>query len=131
MLHSITVRDYMAKSVITFSPDMEMLKAINELVKKRISGAPVVDNHGNLVGMLSEKDCMRVGLDAAYNQGMAGFVRDYMSRQVTTVEIESSLMDVAKMFLDTPFKRFPVTENNRLVGQISRADVLRAIEKLY
>ena len=95
----------------------------------RAPGAPVVDRLGNIVGMLSEKDCLRVALNAGYNQQMAGRVSEYMSPNVVTVDSDASIVDVAKMFLDSPFKRYPVVDDdNRLVGQISRSDVLKAID---
>lgn len=131
MLHSISVKEYMSASVVTFSPDEDVLEAIHTLVERRISGSPVVDGAGNIVGMLSEKDCMKVALEAGYNEGMGGKVGDYMTKNVETIDADSSIMEVAKAFIDNPYKRFPVVdEEERLVGQISRADVLRAIEKI-
>jgi CBS domain-containing protein len=121
----------MSASVVTFSPDEDVLEAIHTLVERRISGSPVVDGAGNIVGMLSEKDCMKVALEAGYNEGMGGKVADYMTKNVETIDADSSIMEVAKAFIDQPYKRFPVVdEEERLVGQISRADVLRAIEKI-
>lgn len=130
MLHDINVKDYMAGNVVTFSPDTDMMTAIAKLIELRISGAPVVDRMGNVVGMLSEKDCMRVALNAGYHEELAGDVKDYMCKEVQTVEADASIVEVAKMFLDTPFKRYPVMECNELVGQISRSDVLRAIQAI-
>jgi CBS domain-containing protein len=131
VLHSISVKEYMSASVVTFSPDEDVLEAIHTLVERRISGSPVVDGAGNIVGMLSEKDCMKVALEAGYNEGMGGKVADYMTKNVETIDADSSIMEVAKAFIDQPYKRFPVVdEEERLVGQISRADVLRAIEKI-
>lgn len=129
MLHSVSVKDYMTANLETFSPDMDVMEAISRLIEKGISGAPVVDRLGNIVGMLSEKDCLRVALNAGYNQQMAGRVSEYMSPNVVTVDSDASIVDVAKMFLDSPFKRYPVVDDdNRLVGQISRSDVLKAID---
>lgn len=131
MLHSISVKEYMSANVVTFSPNDDVLEAIHTLVERRISGSPVLDGAGNIVGMLSEKDCMKVALEAGYNEGMGGKVADYMTKNVETIDADSSIMEVAKAFIDTPYKRFPVVdEEERLVGQISRADVLRAIEKI-
>ena len=129
MLHSVSVKDYMTANLETFSPDMDVMEAISRLIEKGISGAPVVDRLGNIVGMLSEKDCLRVALNAGYNQQMAGRVSEYMSPNVVTVDSDASIVDVAKLFLDSPFKRYPVVDDdNRLVGQISRSDVLKAID---
>jgi len=127
----VTVKDYMSAHLISFDPDMDILTAIGQLIEKRISGAPVVDKQGNLVGMLSEKDCMRVALQASYHGEVGGTVREYMDNQVHTVSADASIPDVAAMFLAQPFRRYPVIHDNRLVGQISRRDVLRALEVLW
>jgi len=122
------VKDYMARTIVTFKRDTPVLDAVHILVKNRIAGAPVVDDEGNLIGMLSELDCMRVALQAGYYGDYGGPVRDFMSEGVKTVNMEMSIVDLAQLFIDTRFRRFPVTDNNRLVGQISRRDVLRALE---
>lgn len=129
MLHSVSVKDYMSANLETFSPDMDVMQAISRLIEKGISGAPVVDRLGNIVGMLSEKDCLRVALNAGYNQQLGGRVSEFMSPNVVTVDSDASVLDVAKLFLESPFKRYPVVDgDNRLVGQISRSDVLKAID---
>lgn len=130
MLKSLKVSDYMAASLVTFSPDMEMREAIIQLVEKRISGAPVVDNHGNLVGVLSEQDCMKVALSAGYHEDFGGLVKEYMSPKVTTIDSDTSILKLAQLFIDSPFRRYPVLQNGRLVGQISRRDVLRALKSI-
>ena len=131
MLKSIRVRDYMAANLVTLTPDMEILRAIHALVQNRISGAPVVDEHGNLVGVLSEQDCMKVALDAGYYEEYGGQVEEYMSRDVKSVEADASILSLAEKFLSAPYRRYPVLDNNRLVGQVSRRDVLRALEYLW
>lgn len=131
MLHEVSVKEYMTASLITFKQDTPVLDAIQELVERRISGAPVVDNLGNLVGMLSEKDCLKVALNTGYYEELGGSVSEYMTDKVQTVETTDSILELARLFIETPFKRFPVVgEDNTLVGQISRADVLRAISKI-
>jgi CBS domain-containing protein len=127
---SCLVKDYMTRSVITFRPDTDVLDAVHELVTNRIAGAPVVDASGNLVGMLSELDCMKVALQAGYHGHWGGPVSDFMTRDTQTVGAEMSIVDLAQHFVDTQFRRFPVVDGNRLVGQISRRDVLRALEYL-
>jgi CBS domain-containing protein len=127
---SALVRDYMARQLITFSPDMDVLDAIHELVRHRVAGAPVVNEHGDLVGMLSELDCMKVALDAGYHGNRGGPVAEFMSTGTETVDAEMSIVDLAQKFLDCRFRRFPVMKDNRLVGQISRRDVLRALQLL-
>ncbi len=127
MIQSIEVKDYMSASLVTFTPDMDVMNAIDVLVKNRISGAPVVDDRGNLIGLLSEKDCMKVAIQAGYYEQLGGRVEDYMTKQVVTVEAESSVLEVAKLFMEKGPRRYPVVEDNRLVGQISRRDVLRSL----
>jgi CBS domain-containing protein len=130
MTKSCVVKDYMARTLVTVKPETDVLDAIHELVQHRIAGAPVVDDEGNLVGMLSELDCMKVALNAGYHGNWGGPVRDFMSDGVKTVDAEMSIIDLAQLFITSRYRRFPVMMGNRLVGQISRRDVLRALECL-
>lgn len=129
-LSSIPVREYMTTSLVTLSPTTEVMAAINQLVKHRISGAPVLDPEGKLVGMLSEMDCMQVGLIAAEDTCVAGPVSQFMKTSVIAVSPDDSLTQLAQMFLSKPYRRYPVIEDGKLVGQISRSDVLRAISAM-
>jgi CBS domain-containing protein len=117
----------MSGKLVTFTPDMDVLDAIHQLVEHRIAGAPVVDDHGDLVGMLSEFDCMKVVLAAGYHHEPGGPVSELMVRNVKTVDATMSVFDLAEMFMESGFRRYPVVKDNRLVGQISRRDVLRAL----
>ena len=130
MLRSVAVKDYMSASLITFKPDMGVLRAIQTLVDHRISGAPVIDDQGELVGILSEKDCMKVTLSVTYHGEYGGRVREYMTTNVKTIDADTSIVEVASMFAEEDYRRYPVMEDNRLVGQISRHDVLRALVSL-
>lgn len=127
---SAMVRDYMTGRLVTFKPDMDVLDAIHELMQNRIAGAPVVNDQGDLIGMLSELDCLKIALNAGYYGDWGGPVADYMTPDVETVDAQMSIIDLAQKFLDSGFRRFPVLRNNRLVGQISRRDVLRALSQL-
>ena len=124
------VKDYMARTLVTFKPDTDVLDAVHVLVTKRIAGAPVVDDSGNLLGMLSELDCMKVALDAGYHGNWGGPVKDFMSEGVKTVDADLSIIDLALDFITSRYRRFPVMDGSRLVGQISRRDVLRALESI-
>jgi CBS domain-containing protein len=125
---SVLVKDYMARTLVTFKPETDVLDAIHVLVNKRIAGAPVVDDEGNLIGMLSEYDCMKIALNAGYHGNWGGPVRDYMSDGVETIDADMSIVDLAQRFVDKKLRRYPVMQGTRLVGQISRRDVLRALE---
>lgn len=125
---SCLVKDYMTQTLTTFTPNMDVLDAVHALVHHRIAGAPVVDDEGNLIGMLSEFDCMKVALNASYHGNWGGPVHEFMSTNTQTVDAEMSIVDLAQLFVQSGFRRFPVMHDNRLVGQISRRDVLRALE---
>ena len=127
---SAVVKNYMTGKLVTFHPDTDVLDAIHELVEHGIAGAPVTDNRGNLVGMLSELDCMKIALHAGYHGHWGGPVSDYMSSDIETVDADMSIIDLAQLFLEKPYRRYPVMKDHRLVGQISRRDVLRALQDL-
>lgn len=126
-LRSVLVKDWMAANLVTLKPDMDVMDALARLVEARIAGAPVVDHHGNLVGMLSEFDCMKVALDSSYHGQWGGRVSEFMTRDVITVPADMSIIDLARRFQESRLRRFPVMDDTRLVGQISRRDVLRAL----
>jgi len=129
-LDSVKVRDYMTTKLVTFRPDMEVMHAVHTLVEKGISGAPVVDASGKLIGVLSQRDCLEVALTAAQDTCIAGPVAQFMSENPQTVDPDMNLTQLATMFTTAPFRRYPVIEHGQLVGQISRSDVLRAISQM-
>jgi CBS domain-containing protein len=126
-LRTILVKDYMVRRLVTLSPESEILHAVHTLIDKDIAGAPVVDQEGALIGMLTERDCMRAALNATYHSEYGGTVADFMSTDVEVMAPEDSIADAAKRFLEGRFHRYPVLDQNRLVGQISRRDVMRAL----
>ena len=121
------VRDYMAINLTLLRPEMEILHAMEVLLEKRISGAPVVDPDGVMVGVLSKKDCLRAALNATYYQEWGSPVAGFMSTVVESLYADMDLVTAAERFLASSFRRFPVLQDGNLVGQISRADVLRAL----
>lgn len=129
-LDSVRVRDYMSTRLVSFHPDMEVMQAVHTLVEKGISGAPVLDQDGRLVGMLSQRDCLSIALIAAQDTCVAGPVAQFMSTNPVTVDPDTNLTQLASMFTTAPFRRYPVVENGKVVGQISRSDVLRAISAM-
>lgn len=127
---AVVARDYMTTAVATLTPEMNLLEAVELLLDRRISGAPVLDSTGSLVGILSEKDCLRAALGATYYGDLGGLVLDHMQRDVATVTDETPIFDVAQKFINSNFRRYPVVHGHRLVGQISRRDVLKALHDL-
>ncbi|MEN8665692.1 MAG: CBS domain-containing protein [Polycyclovorans sp.] len=128
-LRDITVKEFMSASLVSFSPDTDIFAAIKLLVARAVSGAPVLDQFGNIIGMLSERDCMKVALNAAYHEELGGRVSDFMTRNPISVDASASILEVAEIFFTNPFKRLPVIHQQRLVGQVSRSDVLKAIDR--
>lgn len=122
------VRDFMVTRLYTLSPDVHILDAVDMLVDRSISGAPVTEG-GRLVGVLSEKDCLRLLSVGANADVPTGTVGDYMVREVHTIPPTMDIYYAAGLFLKNPYRRFPVVEDGVLIGQISRRDVLRAIQK--
>ncbi len=120
-------RQFMTTRLTTLRPNMEVFEAVGLLLRHRISGAPVLDESGNYLGIFSEKGSMRALIDAAYEQlparPVSAFVDDDPQR---TIGEDLDLLSVAQIFLDTPYRRLPVLHEGRLVGQVSRRDVLRA-----
>ena len=124
------VRDFMDKTFIRLRVDMPVYAAIDVLLDRNITGAAVVDDQDNLVGILSEKDCLRTLLQGAYDGLPGGKVRDYMTSDVMTISPHVDIMSVVRIFTENVFRRLLVVENGRLVGQVTRRDLLRTIRQL-
>jgi CBS domain-containing protein len=127
-MKSVKVRDYMATRLITFHQDDNVVEAMAVLLEKKISGAPVVDDEGNLIGVLSEVDLMAVVIQDSYYDESIGVVRDYMKHPVDSVSPDMDIYALAERFDKEHRRRYPVMHNGKLVGQISRRDVLRAAQ---
>ena len=124
-------RDFMATRLVTLQAGMSALDAIALLLKNRISGAPVVDDAGRLLGVFSEKFSMEVLLGLAYDQLPAAPVDAFMNTDLgRVIDGSEPLLEIAQRFLDTPYRRLPVVRDGALVGQVSRRDVLNASHHL-
>jgi len=129
MLRSVKAQDYMCNDLITFTPETDLFEAINALLDNHITGAPVVDSKGDLVGLMSEVDCLKAILTLTYHEEeMGGTVGKYMSDEVYTVNHDADIIKVAEEFINNKRRRLPVVKDGKLIGQISRRDVLRAVE---
>lgn len=125
-----TVRMFMSTHVVTLHPDMDVLEAVQILTDRGIPGAPVIDDLGNLVGLLAEKDCLEAVLKATYYEEWGGRVAEYMQTNVHTIEAGMSIIDAARLFAETSLRGFPVMDNQRIVGQLNRSDMLKALIRL-
>lgn len=128
----IKVSDYMTTDLIKFRPDQSVLEVMNTLIKKRISGGPVVNDKNELVGIISEGDCIKqISVSRYYNQPMKDVkVSDHMASEVETIDGNMNVFDAADLFLKSKYRRFPIVQDGKLVGQISQKDVLKAALKL-
>lgn len=127
------VTEYMATNLVTFRAETDIREAIDVLLKKKISGAPVLDAQQALIGMLSEADCLRILIEGPYNHEPTSaniHVGDYMSKRVKHITSDKNILDAAYEFVHSGYKRLPVLEEGKLIGQVSRVDILRAIQKM-
>jgi len=127
-----TVADYMTTKLITFNPDQDIQEVIETIISNKISGAPVVNAKQKLVGIISEKDCLQLIIDDAYHNlpPHKGKVSNYMSKKVETVDVTIDVVQVANKFLKSNFRRYPVIRDGKMVGLVSRRDILRASKKI-
>lgn len=128
MLKILKVHEYMTADLVCFTPDTDLTKAIDMLLHHSISGAPVVDERKQLVGILSEGDCLKGTLTRYYFEEAAIKVGDVMTCLVETIDLNADIISAADRFVQTGRRRFPVLDDGKLVGQISRRDILRAVK---
>lgn len=122
-----TARDWMSTHVLALAPGDDLFDAIDRLLGHGCAAAPVVDEDGNLQGMLTEKDCLRILSSLTYADELEGVVEEYQSAIRAICEPGMDLFRVTELFLSTNFPLLPVVEHGRLVGVISRHETLRGI----
>ncbi len=132
--HSLpSAREIMTTRLVTVPPELPIFDAIRILLRNQISGAPVVDASGALIGMLSELDCLKVLANGEFyddDHSEKGVVRNYMTSVSQSIDPESDIYTLAQYFLNHTVRRLPVVCGSQLLGQISRRDVLRTIEEM-
>lgn len=122
------VRDYMDTRVPTLRPEDDIIEAIDQLLEDGKTGAPVVDAAGRVIGILTEKDCLRLVAEGSEHHLPRGTVAEFMTRDPETIPPDMDIYYAAGLFLTRSFRRLPVLEDGKLVGAITRYDILRAIE---
>lgn len=130
--HIPTAREVMTRALVTLRPETPIFEAIRALLDNDISGAPVIDRDGKLVGLFSEFDALRlIAAGELYEHGhyATATVSDLMTDMIHTIAPGLDLYGIAHAFVVHRVRRLPVVEHGRLVGQVSRRDVLRAIER--
>lgn len=149
-MDELKVRDIMQADVVTVSPEATVRELAGVLAKHKISGVPVVDEEGHVLGMVSEADVILQDAEfhfpyyiqflesVIYLQSVAKFeerfrkafgtkVSDVMSREVVDISPAASIHDAATLMADHKVNRLPVVEGGRLVGIVTRGDIVRAI----
>lgn len=126
------VKDHMSRQHTSFHPEQTIEEVVDILLKKKLTGGPVVDESGNLVGIISEGDCLKEVVRGKYNNSplLSGQVKDYMATDVQVMHPETSIFEAAQTFLDKRLRRFPVMKDGKLLGVISQRDVMLGIRKL-
>jgi CBS domain-containing protein len=126
------IKEIMDKVFVKFDADTSVKEAVTILTKKHLLGACVVDKDENILGVLSEKACFRLYVQAYRKNNPAvveqARVRDIMRPELKTVTSSMNLFDVAQIFLKNEFRRMPVVDNGILVGQVTQRDILRTIQ---
>lgn len=123
-------REIMSSRLVTLKPEQPLEDVIAALLRGRVSGGPVVDERGRLVGMISQMDCIKRIAAGSYHQeelGQRATARSIMSEQVSTITPDTDLYRIAQIFLEGRYRRLPVVDGTKLVGQVSPRDVLRAV----
>ncbi len=128
----LKVKDYMTRDLITFKPDDSIYEVIDKLIQHRISGAPIVNDKNELIGIISESDCVKqISESRYYNMPMDdATVGKFMTPNVDTIDGNMNVFDAASKFLTSKRRRFPILEDGKLAGQISLKDILKAAMKL-
>ena len=130
MLHSVDLSDYMVQVPIKILGDADLYEAIHMIIDNKISGICVVDEHGDLVGLLSEIDCLRAILAVTYNEhGDVGKVRDYMTKEVDYCDLHADLVHIADDMVKKGHRRRPVLDHGKLVRQITCRQLLRVVSE--
>ncbi|MFC1965018.1 HPP family protein [Chloroflexota bacterium] len=121
-------REIMTANVITTKPDVLVISAIKALIKNHISGMPVVDDEGKLIGIITEHDIVNFMLsgDAADTT-----VSDVMTKNVDTYDPDTPFEEIVSHFAAYRNRRVPVVENGKVVGIISRRDIIIEMNKIY
>jgi CBS domain-containing protein len=124
------VEDVMERRVEALAPEAALHDAVDLLLKRRYAAAPVTDAHGQLLGMFSEHDCIRLLAEAVYEGWPAGTVSAHMTRTIEHVAPEDDLLAVARRFAESHHRVLPVVRAGRVVGLVGRAEIMRALDHM-
>jgi CBS domain-containing protein len=123
----LKAKEVMTKDVITSSPDATLADAIKLLIAKEISGMPVIDAGGKMIGIISEKDI----LNFAFSGNLSNTkVKEAMTKNVTSFSQDADIDSIALAISHNQFRRVPIVEAGKVVGIVSRRDIIRIALKI-
>ena len=130
MSRSVNADELMTENPVVLKPETDLFQAINILLKHKISGATVLDENRNVVGVISEMDCLKAILSSTYHgTSLGGTVGEFMSKTVDVLPANMDIIDVAKYLIDNNRRRVPIVEDSgKFVGQFSARSVLKAVK---
>ncbi len=126
-----TAKEIMTTKLITLKPETDVFDGIDTLIKNKVSGAPVVDEDNRLLGVFSEKSCLEVLIDAAYDSLPTSQVGAFMNKAPETIGENTDLLTIAQIFINKKTRRLPVLRDGKVIGQISRRDAIRAAANIH
>ena len=124
----LKAKDVMTTEVITIDPDMPLEKAIESLVNNKISGMPVCDKGGKVVGMISEKDLLNFIFSGNLNNTK---IKEAMSTHVISFPPDADLDKIALVMGEKQIRRVPIIENEKLLGIVSRRSIIRILLRSF
>ncbi|MDG3088426.1 CBS domain-containing protein [Vibrio hannami] len=126
-MDSIKVKDFMEQRAVRFTPEMSLTAALDKVMTSQHLGGPVVNENGEVIGFLSEQDLLDKLVKVSYYCQDTHIVSDCMHQDVLTVSPEMGIIELAELMKVGKPKVYPVVDDKKLVGIITRRDVLRAI----
>ncbi|MFC1235180.1 CBS domain-containing protein [Vibrio sp. DW001] len=128
-METLKVKDYMDNHAVKFSPEMSLSAALDKVMKSNHMGGPVVDADGKVIGFISEQDLLANLMKVAYTSQETHIVSDCMYKEVLSVSPDLGIFELAAMMKVGKPKVYPVVDKGKLLGIITRRDVLTAIGK--
>lgn len=129
-MESVKIQDHMDHRPVSFRGSETIVEAVERLLQSGNTGGPVINEKREVIGFLSEQDCMKAMLSSTYHSGESGYnVADVMRSDVLTKKPYESILQLAEEMSGEKPKVYPVVDDNKcLVGVISRRDVIRALD---
>ncbi|MEH6575581.1 MAG: CBS domain-containing protein [Amphritea sp.] len=125
----VLVKDIMSENILALRANMSLVQALDHLLESGMIGLPVVDDSKRVIGFLSEHDCIPHLLDGSYHCDSHVLVKDMMHIKPLAISPGDSILELAQMMVGVKPKVYPVVEDDKLVGIISRSQVMASLNK--